>query len=54
MLKTQLRMSEIEIVEPAEDVPNLHIISEGMGSGLSLYQNLPPPKRSLFSTHRIV
>ena len=31
MLKTQLRMSEIEIVEPAEDVPNLHIIGEGIG-----------------------
>ena len=48
MLKTQLRMSEIEIVEPAEDVPNLHIISEGMGERtLSLYQNTNAAEQEL-------
>ena len=48
MLKTQLRMSEIEIVEPAEDVPNLHIISEGMGERtLSLYQNTNSAEKEL-------
>ena len=48
MLKTQLRMSEIEIVEPAEDVPNLHIISEGMGERtLSLYQNTNSAEQEL-------
>lgn len=48
MLKTQLRMSEIEIVEPAEDVPNLHIMSEGMGERtLSLYQNTNAAEQEL-------
>lgn len=48
VLKTQLRMSEIEIVEPAEDVPNLHIISEGMGERtLSLYQNTNAAEQEL-------
>ena len=48
MLKTQLRMSEIEIVDPKEDVPNLHIISEGMGERtLSLYQNTNSAEKEL-------
>lgn len=48
MLKTQLRMSEIEIVEPAEDVPNLHIMSEGIGERtLSLYQNTNSAEQEL-------
>ena len=48
MLKTQLRMSEIEIVEPAEDVPNLHIMSEGIGERtLSLYQNTNSAEKEL-------
>lgn len=35
----QLRMNEIEIVQPADDVPNVHLISEGTGERtLSLYQ----------------
>ncbi|PNH81067.1 LPS-assembly lipoprotein LptE [Vibrio diazotrophicus] len=35
----QLRMNEIEIVQPADDVPNIHLISEGTGERtLSLYQ----------------
>ena len=48
MLKAQLRMSEIEIVPPAEDVPNLHIIGEGMGERtLSLYQNTNSAEKEL-------
>ncbi|MCZ4295842.1 LPS assembly lipoprotein LptE [Vibrio sinaloensis] len=40
MMKGQLRMSEIKLVSPAADVPNLHLISEGVGERtLSLYQN---------------
>ncbi len=40
MMKSQLRMSDVEIVPPAENTPNLHIISEGVGERtLSLYQN---------------
>lgn len=39
MVKRQLRMNEIEIVQPADDVPNVHLISEGTGERtLSLYQ----------------
>ncbi|UUM31214.1 LPS-assembly lipoprotein LptE [Vibrio japonicus] len=39
MMKGQLRMNEINVVEPAEDVPNLHLISESVGERtLSLYQ----------------
>ena len=35
----QLRMNEIEIVQPADDVPHIHLISEGTGERtLSLYQ----------------
>lgn len=48
MLKAQLRMSEIEIVPPAEDVPNLHIIGEGMGERtISLYQNTNSAEKEL-------
>jgi len=40
MMKGQLRMSEIEVVPPAANVPNLHLVSEGVGERtLSLYQN---------------
>lgn len=36
----QLRMNEIEIVQPADDVPNVHLISEGTGERtLSLPNN---------------
>ncbi|WP_139684617.1 LPS-assembly lipoprotein LptE [Vibrio tasmaniensis] len=39
MMKSQLRMIDVEIVPPAENTPNLHIISEGVGERtLSLYQ----------------
>ncbi|MFA0349329.1 LPS assembly lipoprotein LptE [Vibrio sp. 10N.222.55.C6] len=40
MMKGQLRMNDVEIVLPAENTPNLHIISESVGERtLSLYQN---------------
>ncbi|MCG9552811.1 LPS assembly lipoprotein LptE [Vibrio sp. Isolate32] len=40
MMKSQLRMSDVEIVPPAENTPNLHIITESVGERtLSLYQN---------------
>ncbi|CAH6802188.1 LPS-assembly lipoprotein RlpB precursor (Rare lipoprotein B) [Vibrio chagasii] len=40
MMKSQLRMSDVEIVPPSENTPNLHIISESVGERtLSLYQN---------------
>lgn len=40
MMKGQLRMTEINIVPPAENVPNLHLISESVSERtLSLYQN---------------
>jgi LPS-assembly lipoprotein len=39
MMKGQLRMSDVAIVPPAENTPNLHIISESVGERtLSLYQ----------------
>jgi len=40
MMKGQLRLSEINIVPPAANIPNLHLLSEGVGERtLSLYQN---------------
>ncbi|EGA68029.1 rare lipoprotein B precursor [Vibrio sinaloensis DSM 21326] len=40
MMKGQLRLSEVKIVTPAADVPNLHLESESIGERtLSLYQN---------------
>ena len=40
MVKRQLRMNEITVVQPTEDVPNIHLLSEGTGERtLSLYQN---------------
>jgi len=40
MMKGQLRMSEIKVVPPAANTPNLHLLSEGVGERtLSLYQN---------------
>ncbi|KZX69236.1 luciferase [Vibrio sp. HI00D65] len=39
MMKGQLRINDVEIVPPAENTPNLHIISEGVSERtLSLYQ----------------
>jgi len=48
MMKGQLRMSEIDVVAPAENVPNLHLISEGVGERtLSLYQNTRAAEKEL-------
>lgn len=48
MMKAQLRMSEIEIVPPAENIANLHLISEGVGERtLSLYQNTRAAEKEL-------
>ncbi|WP_038175487.1 LPS assembly lipoprotein LptE [Vibrio pacinii] len=48
MMKGQLRMSEIEVVPPAANVPNLHLISEGVGERtLSLYQNTRAAEKEL-------
>ena len=48
MMKAQLRMSEIEIVAPAENIANLHLISEGVGERtLSLYQNTRAAEKEL-------
>lgn len=48
MMKGQLRMSEIDVVSPAANVPNLHLISEGVGERtLSLYQNTRAAEKEL-------
>lgn len=48
MMKSQLRMNDVEIVPPAENTPNLHIISEGVGERtLSLYQNTRAAEKEL-------
>lgn len=48
MMKGQLRMSEIEVVPPAANVPNLHLLSEGVGERtLSLYQNTRAAEKEL-------
>ncbi|EAQ51811.1 MULTISPECIES: LPS assembly lipoprotein LptE [Vibrio] len=48
MMRSQLRMNNVEIVPPAENTPNLHIISEGVGERtLSLYQNTLAAEKEL-------
>ncbi|NRB67891.1 MAG: luciferase [Vibrio sp.] len=48
MMKAQLRMSEIEVVPPSENIPNLHLLSEGVGERtLSLYQNTRAAEKEL-------
>ncbi|MDE1263257.1 MULTISPECIES: LPS assembly lipoprotein LptE [Vibrio] len=48
MVKNQLRVTEIELVSPAKDVPNLHLLSEGVGERtLSLYQNTRAAEKEL-------
>ncbi|CAM2793144.1 LPS assembly lipoprotein LptE [Vibrio neptunius] len=40
VMKAQLRMSEIEVVPPSDNIPNLQLLGEGVGERtLSLYQN---------------
>lgn len=44
----QLRMNEIEIVQPADDIPNVHLISEGISERtLSLYQTTRAAEKEL-------
>ncbi|ASU21808.1 luciferase [Vibrio qinghaiensis] len=48
MVKNQLRMSDIEIVPPAETVPNIHLTGESVGERtLSLYQNTRAAEKEL-------
>lgn len=48
MMKGQLRMNDVEIVPPAENTPNLHIMSESVGERtLSLYQNTRAAEKEL-------
>ncbi|MDE1219881.1 LPS assembly lipoprotein LptE [Vibrio aestuarianus] len=48
MVKNQLRVTEIELVSPTKDVPNLHLLSESVGERtLSLYQNTRAAEKEL-------
>ncbi len=48
MVTRQLRMNEIEIVQPAKDIPNVHLISEGTSERtLSLYQTTRAAEKEL-------
>lgn len=48
MVKRQLRMNEINLVQPAEKVPNIHLINEGLSERtLSLYQNTRAAEKEL-------
>lgn len=48
MMKGQLRLSEIDIVPPSASIPNLHLLSEGVGERtLSLYQNTRAAEKEL-------
>ncbi|MFZ3410164.1 LPS assembly lipoprotein LptE [Vibrio chagasii] len=48
MMKGQLRMNDVEIVPPAENTPNLHILSENVRERtLSLYQNTRAAEKEL-------
>ena len=48
MMKSQLRINDVEIVPPAENTPNLHIISESVRERtLSLYQNTRAAEKEL-------
>lgn len=48
MMKGQLRMSEVKVVPPAEDIPNINLLSESVGERtLSLYQNTRAAEKEL-------
>ncbi|MBN3494544.1 LPS assembly lipoprotein LptE [Vibrio neptunius] len=48
VMKAQLRMSEIQVVPPSDNIPNLHLLSEGVGERtLSLYQNTRAAEKEL-------
>ncbi|MFY2509414.1 LPS assembly lipoprotein LptE [Vibrio pectenicida] len=51
MMKAQLRINEVNLVVPSENIPNLHIIGEGVGERtLSLYQNTTAAEKELTYT----
>ncbi|WP_114786554.1 LPS assembly lipoprotein LptE [Vibrio tetraodonis] len=51
MMKSQLRVNEVNVVPPSEGVPNLHIVGEGLGErNLSLYQNTTAAEKELTFT----
>ncbi|WP_299689578.1 LPS assembly lipoprotein LptE [uncultured Vibrio sp.] len=48
MIKSQLRMNDVNIVPPAANIPNLHIIRENVSERtLSLYQNTRAAEKEL-------
>jgi LPS-assembly lipoprotein len=48
MVKNQLRQNEIHLVKPAQNIPNLHLLSESVGSRtLSVYQNTRAAEKDL-------
>lgn len=48
IVKNRLRLNEIEIVEPAKDIPNLYLVSETISSRtLSIYQNTIAAEKEL-------
>ncbi|MDN3609304.1 LPS assembly lipoprotein LptE [Vibrio ostreicida] len=56
LMKAQLRMTELKVVPPADDVPNLHLISESIGERtLSLYQNTRAAEKELtfYASYRV-
>ncbi len=51
-VEAQLRLNKIDIVTPASNIPNLHLVSEGVGERtLSLYQNTRAAEKEL--TYRV-
>lgn len=51
MMRSQLRINEVNIVPPSENVPNLHILGESLGErNLSLYQNTTAAEKELTFT----
>ena len=51
MMKAQLRINEVNLVPPSENIPNLHILGEGVGERtLSLYQNTTAAEKELTYT----
>ncbi|WED22494.1 LPS assembly lipoprotein LptE [Vibrio sp. JC009] len=50
-VQSQLRMNDIEMVQPAEDVPNIHLLSGSLGSRtISLYQSMTTAEKELTYT----
>ncbi|PMJ90455.1 LPS assembly lipoprotein LptE [Vibrio sp. 10N.261.55.A7] len=48
VVKNQLRLNDVEVVIPSEDVANIHLLGEGVGERtLSLYQNTRAAEKEL-------